>query len=84
FADPAAKGPSTAILLIFVIAATAVSILDGWPGLAVPVAALLVFLCMRRMSVRQFGGMSGDLAGFSVSVCEVLSLLLAAILGALL
>ena len=34
-------------------------------------AALLTFLCYRRMAVREFGGITGDLAGFFLQVCEL-------------
>lgn len=40
-------------------------------GAAMAAAALLVFLCYRSMAVRQFGGLSGDLAGWFLQTAEL-------------
>ncbi|TCL42295.1 adenosylcobinamide-GDP ribazoletransferase [Harryflintia acetispora] len=37
-------------------------------------AALAIFLCYRRMSYRQFGGITGDLAGWFLQMCELMEL----------
>lgn len=55
--------------------------LTGWLAAA---AALLIFLFYRRMAVRQFGGISGDLAGWFLQTAELWMLIgleLAALLG---
>ena len=43
----------------------------GWPGAAMAAGALGVFVCYRRMSKRQFGGLSGDLAGWFLQTAEL-------------
>lgn len=83
FSGFGAKGPVTAVLAVTAAAATlAAGLGSGWAGLAVPAAALLLFLGLHRMAARQFGGVTGDLAGFYVSVFETCALVLAAVLGA--
>ena len=78
------EGGSTkaAVILVcwwIVLTAAAVFLL---PAAAVFMAAagVLVLLYVRKMSVKEFGGMSGDLAGFTISVSE-LFLLFAAVLA---
>lgn len=41
-------------------------------GLAASLAALAVLLYYRRMSEKQFGGITGDLAGWFTQVCELI------------
>ncbi len=48
--------------------------------LALPGAALLTFLYYRLMAMKQFGGITGDTAGFFVQVCEC-AMVLAMVLG---
>lgn len=43
----------------------------GWQGVAMAVAALGVFLYYRRMSQKQFDGLSGDLAGWFLQTVEL-------------
>lgn len=62
-------------------------VLDPWTGGAAAVAAVLSFLYYRVMSRRQFGGITGDLAGFFLQICEcamVLAVVLAQHIEALL
>lgn len=42
-----------------------------WYGAAATVAACLSFLYYERMCRKQFGGITGDLAGFFLQVCEL-------------
>lgn len=42
-----------------------------WSGLIAVIAALLTFAAFRRFSMKAFGGATGDLAGFLLSVLEV-------------
>lgn len=44
---------------------------QGWQGAAIVAAALSVFLYYRRMSQKQFGGLSGDLAGWFLQTAEL-------------
>ncbi len=45
------------------------------------ISGALVFLYYRRMCVREFGGTTGDLAGWFLTVCEAVMLLTAVICG---
>ena len=46
-------------------------VLDPKLGTAAVVGGWLVFLGYYRMSMKQFGGITGDLAGFFVQICEL-------------
>ena len=52
----------------------------GWPGIAAMAAAVLTFFYYRMMSTRQFGGITGDVAGFFLQLCECAMVLGVAIL----
>lgn len=52
----------------------------GWRGLGVCLAAGAVFVYYRHRAVRFFGGTTGDLAGWFLTVCEAAELLTAAVL----
>ena len=39
-------------------------------GLVALFTSLVVFLCYRQISLRQFGGITGDLAGWFLQICE--------------
>ena len=43
-------------------------------GAAMVIAAIMAFFALRRMAIKQFGGMSGDLAGFSIQMSELIML----------
>ena len=38
------------------------------------IAVIMAFFALRRMAIKQFGGMSGDLAGFSIQMSELIML----------
>ena len=48
--------------------------LRGWEGVAVLLAAGLTLLYYRRVSEKEFGGITGDLAGWFVQLCELTAL----------
>lgn len=81
FADGAHKVVVRGILLAYLPLVLAVMLwLGGGYGLAAFAAALLTFLYYRLMSMRQFGGITGDLAGYFLQLCELM-IPLAAILA---
>ena len=47
----------------------------GWCGLLAAGTALVVFLLFCRMALREFGGITGDLAGYFLQCCELFFLL---------
>jgi adenosylcobinamide-GDP ribazoletransferase len=76
FKDAASKRISVVILLVFfLLSAGGLVLTDLFAGIAIVLAALLCFLYLRVVSRRQFGGMSGDLAGYFLQLCEICALL---------
>jgi adenosylcobinamide-GDP ribazoletransferase len=83
FSNFASEGHATAALIV--IAALTVFLMTErqfWAGSSVTIAALVFFGIFYRMSKSQFDGITGDLAGFFITVCETLALVLCAALGA--
>ncbi|MEY8392416.1 adenosylcobinamide-GDP ribazoletransferase [Lachnospiraceae bacterium 45-W7] len=72
----AADRKKTRRILVFesLLAITGLLWLDVWAGGAVIVASFLAFLWYYRMSMDKFGGITGDLAGWFLQVCELLQL----------
>lgn len=65
------KYSAAALFLIWGLAAAGL-IFFSWPaGAAAVLAGLLCFFWLRVMSARSFGGMSGDLSGWFLQVCEM-------------
>ena len=56
------------------------ALLGGWTALMCAATAIICLLCYRRMAYGQFGGVTGDLAGWFSQVTE-LALIAAVILG---
>jgi adenosylcobinamide-GDP ribazoletransferase len=85
FADYANKGVVNICLMIYLISCSVGLILYRplGGGLVVTVA-LLVFLCFYTIVKGKFGGITGDLAGFYLIVCETGVLLTLAVLGGIL
>lgn len=72
FSDMAAKGRVRIVMIIYILACAAgmiaVSPAEGTAGVT---GALLTFVFYRRMAYRKFGGITGDLAGFFLQICEL-------------
>ena len=67
-----------------IIIAAACGALAVWaaplPGLLMILAALLMLVLYHHMAMKYFGGITGDLAGFFLCICE-LAALIAAVAG---
>lgn len=50
-------------------------------GAASALVSAAVFVCYYRMAVREFGGITGDLAGYFLQLCELALLILTAVIG---
>ena len=61
------------LIVWLVLAAAGCVLLSGADGAAVLVGAAAALIWYAAMSRRQFGGITGDLAGWFVQVCELLS-----------
>ena len=84
FREPAKKRPVTIVLLAILLMAAA-AMFHFWPSAAVvcTMEALLLFAWYYKMAMKEFGGITGDLAGWFLSCCELLLLLTLAIMGLL-
>jgi len=79
-ADAAKKKTVTAVMAVYIIVCILGLLLcSGWRGVLVIVVNGLVLLHYRIMSYRQFGGITGDLAGYFVSMAELGTVLILAI-----
>ena len=74
FTSAGAKGAAWILLCIFALCAAGVILIAGIGGAAMVIAAIMAFFAFRRMAIKQFGGMSGDLAGFSIQMSELIML----------
>ena len=67
------------LALWLLAAALALGCLPGWEGVAILAGALLALAYYRHMSLKEFGGITGDLEGWFLQICE-LACLAAAVL----
>ena len=75
FAQAAEKKRSAAVLVVWaVLTAAGMLVLSPVTGGACLLAAGVAFAYYHRMAMRQFGGTTGDLAGFFLQLCELLML----------
>ncbi|MCD8077858.1 MAG: adenosylcobinamide-GDP ribazoletransferase [Lachnospiraceae bacterium] len=85
FHDAAQRRTVCRVLLLETVLVAALLLwLDGLLGGAVILTGLLVFAYYRRFSLREFGGITGDLAGYFLQLCELAQLLVLAVLPKLL
>lgn len=76
FASASHRGRVKYFLFILSLVLVALALLFcGFLGLAMCVAAVLVFAYYRLRLIAKFGGLSGDLAGWFLQVCELAMLL---------
>lgn len=76
FANGADRKRARLILIAEGILAAAFMLWLNIPlGMVVIIVSMLTFLWYRRMSVEKFGGITGDLAGFFLQICELLILI---------
>ena len=80
FADASHRGVVSVVMAVYlVLAAAGMLLLSPISGGAAIIAALLCLLGYRRMAYRQFGGITGDLAGYFLQLCELAVVLAAAL-----
>lgn len=72
FSNEAKKKTAGFAMTAYIAAGAAMMLMAGGKtGLAGLSAAVVVFLYFRRMAVKEFGGITGDLAGFFLQICEI-------------
>lgn len=82
FAGKADKKTIAILLSAYIlISAAAMAATAGLTGCAALIVAAILYLYYYFMSIRQFGGITGDLAGFYLEICETAVLLTAAVGG---
>lgn len=82
FVLPAHRNVTIAVLTGIVIVCGGLMIwLEPFAGTAELIAALLVFGWYRRFAYQKFGGVTGDLAGYFLQVCELAELAAAVFAG---
>ena len=74
FREGAAKRAVWILLLWCVVCAAALIVLSPVSGLFCVLAAVVLLLGLRMMSLKEFGGMSGDLAGYLITLSELVLL----------
>lgn len=80
FTDTMDTAKARGVMVIWVVVCAAALLwLDLWTGGAALLGAGLACLYYRVMSQRQFGGVTGDLAGFFLQICELGMVLMVAI-----
>lgn len=81
FSSAAQKKVTAAALLgTVIVMAVLMFIIGGVKGMVPAAAAVVVFFYYRRMSDKKFGGITGDLAGFFLQLCELFVVISCAVL----
>lgn len=85
FAEKAAKKTTKCVLAVYlVIVCVAMLVVGGVLGCAAVITAGLVFLYYYHMCMSKFGGITGDLAGYFLQMCEILMALVVVVLDGML
>lgn len=72
FADASARKSCGLVLIITLVVCCALMIDSGGAsGVCAIICAMLVFLYYRRTALREFGGITGDTAGWFLQICEL-------------
>ncbi len=76
FSKAAQKKAVITVMLLWCLAVIIAAVaLMPLPGAGAVLGALAAFIYYRVMAYRQFGGTTGDIAGFFLQICELMSLL---------
>ncbi|MDD7293799.1 MAG: adenosylcobinamide-GDP ribazoletransferase [Oscillospiraceae bacterium] len=81
FGEHAGKYVGTGLMILTGLAMVVLVIFYQWMAVVSIFLSLLVFLGYYHMQKKQFGGVTGDLAGFFLVICETIWLLSYAMLG---
>ncbi len=82
FSSSAHKTVVRVVLIIMFIGCSGLMLwVDLYMGLAVIVGSILMFIYYRYKSVKEFGGITGDLSGWFLTIVELVSVILIMIMG---
>lgn len=81
FGSNAAKSVSYIIAAEFIIVSALLILYYGYISILLIASALVVYLLFYRMQKKQFGGLTGDLVGFMLVICETVWCLIIAAFG---
>ena len=84
FGESAGKHVRVLLVIIYGIIGLLLVWFWGWLAVALTWISLIVFYGCSHMAKKQFGGITGDLAGFFLVLCETAYVLGAALLGGVL
>lgn len=85
FQEQAQRKRATVVLLCWFLLSCAVMLAVSVPmGGAALCAALLMFVYYHHIAIKQFGGMTGDLAGYFLQLCELFILAAVVLVGGIL
>ncbi|RDY33129.1 adenosylcobinamide-GDP ribazoletransferase [Lachnotalea glycerini] len=83
FSDAAQKKTVRIVMIILIICSAILLVLTGGVvGFCILLGAMLVFYLYRHMAYKQFGGITGDIAGWFLQSCELI-MALSALIGQL-
>lgn len=72
FAGPAKKSTVTITMLVYIVLSIAcIIIFARWLGVIIVAVNLLIFWYYKYLSYKKFGGITGDLAGWFLQLCEL-------------
>ena len=84
FAQAAHKRLVTISCAVYIVLCAACwLVLGGWLGIACLAAAALCLMCYKRMAYKNFGGVTGDLAGWFLQITELVLTILVVLGGKL-
>lgn len=73
FSNQSKRRITCIVMVLYILSSFGLMLLLNWKlGLIAFISTLLFFLYYRYMSVKQFGGITGDLAGYFLQICELI------------
>ena len=84
FKSAAHKKTIVTVMILYITLCVAVLCFTGVYGLGTICAAVISFLGYRHVAYSKFGGITGDIAGYFVCICEVLCVIVGGVLCVLL
>ena len=84
FKSAAHKKTIVTVMILYIALCVAMLCFTGVYGLGTICAAVISFLWYRHVAYSKFGGITGDIAGYFVCICEVLCVIFGGVLCVLL